>query len=100
MAQKLVGKTQKSDGLALLSMPIIYLLYISRFIFNNNLKYKVLTMNKQYKRQFRELSDETKGKISKSLSGRHLSDRHRKAIASSLKKYWSKVKSKYEIEKD
>lgn len=57
-------------------------------------------MNKQYKRQFRELSDETKGKISKSLSGRHLSDRHRKAIANSLKKYWSTVKSKYEIEKD
>lgn len=54
----------------------------------------------QYKRQYRELSDETKSKISKSLKGRQLSDSHRKAIADSLRNYWQSVKSKYEVEQD
>jgi hypothetical protein len=65
---------------------------------NNNLNYKTLPMKKQqYKRQYRELSEETKSKISKSLKGRQLSTSHRKAIADSLKSYWSTVKSKYEV---
>ena len=53
-----------------------------------------------YKRQFRELSDSTKDKISHSLKGRHLTPQHRKAIANSLKDYWSTVKSIHDVEQN
>lgn len=53
-----------------------------------------------YKRQFRELTDETKGKISNSLKGRHLTQQHRNAIAHSLKDYWATVKSIHDVEQN
>jgi hypothetical protein len=79
-------------------VPITLFIDKSRYNLNNNLNYIILPMKKQqYKRQYRELSEETKSKISKSLKGRQLSTSHRKAIADSLKSYWSTVKSKYEV---
>ncbi len=54
-------------------------------------------MNK-HKRQYRELSEETKRKISQALKGRKFSIQHRKKIADGLKQYWTTIKSKYEIE--
>jgi len=54
-------------------------------------------MNK-HKRQYRELSDETKRKISQALTGRKFTIQHRNRIAEGLKKYWTTIKSKHEIE--
>lgn len=54
----------------------------------------------QYKRQFRELTDETKSKISNSLKGRHLSDIHKAHLSESMTSYWSCVRSKYDVEQD
>ena len=48
-------------------------------------------MNNQYKRQYRELSDETKTKISQSSTGVHKSDLHKMHISQALKDYWRNV---------
>lgn len=51
-------------------------------------------MNTTTKRQYRELSDMTKFKISQSMKGRSKSDTHREAISNGLKAYWSGVPSR------
>ncbi len=48
-------------------------------------------MNNQYKRQYRELSDETKEKISLSTTGVHKSATHRAHISQAMKDYWRGV---------
>lgn len=52
-------------------------------------------------RQYRELDQATKAKISQSLRGRSKSDTHKEAISQGLKNYWQTVPSKptedYEI---
>ena len=48
----------------------------------------------EYKRQFRELSDETKDKISKSSKGKRKSFFHRQHISQALKSYWDTVPSR------
>lgn len=45
----------------------------------------------EYKRQFRQLSDETKQKISQSLKGRSKSVTHVENIKNGLKNYWKTV---------
>lgn len=50
-------------------------------------------MEKEYKRQFRELSASTKQKISASLKGRGKSDTHKQNISNGLKDYWKGVPS-------
>ena len=45
-------------------------------------------MNNQYKRQYRELSDETKEKISLSTTGVRKSDLHKQHISQAMKDYW------------
>ena len=45
----------------------------------------------QYKRQWRELSDEHKEKISQSSSGNPKSTAHRQHISQSMKQYWQGV---------
>lgn len=45
----------------------------------------------EYKRQYRELSDETREKIKKSSLGKKLSANHRQHIAAGLRKYWETV---------
>ena len=53
-----------------------------------------------YKRQFRELSTETKDRISNALKGRHLSDSHKEHLSASLRQYWSSVKSIHDVEQN
>ena len=48
----------------------------------------------EYKRQFRELSDETKQKISNSSKGKSKSAMHRQHLSQSLKNYWDTVPSR------
>lgn len=45
-------------------------------------------------RQYRELSDITKAKISQSMRGRTKSDTHRENISNGLKAYWSSIPNK------
>ena len=47
--------------------------------------------NNNYKRQYRQLDDITKKKISQSLRGRTKSATHTQAISNGLKKYWATV---------
>ena len=44
-----------------------------------------------YKRQVRNLSPETRAKISETLKGRKKDPQTRKAISRGLKRYWSNV---------
>ncbi len=54
------------------------------------------TQEKQYKRQDRSVSPETRQKISQALTGRPKSPEHRQAISNSLRAdtggYWSHIK--------
>ena len=45
----------------------------------------------QYKRQYRELSDETKEKISKSNRNKPKSEEHKLRISQGMEKYWQTV---------
>ena len=45
-------------------------------------------------REFRELSDETKAKISQSMRGKSKSFTHRERISTSLKNYWKAIPNK------
>ena len=46
---------------------------------------------KEYKRQYRELSDEIKQKISNSSRNRPKSDLHKQHISQGMKDYWQNV---------
>lgn len=46
---------------------------------------------KEYKRQYSELSDETKQKISNSSRNRPKSDQHKQHISQGMKDYWQNV---------
>lgn len=45
----------------------------------------------KHKREFRELSDETKRKISRSSSNKPKTDSHKQHISQAMKKYWQSV---------
>ena len=45
----------------------------------------------QYKRQYRELDDETKMKISASSRGKHKSEQHKQHISQAMRDYWETV---------
>lgn len=49
-----------------------------------------------YKRKYRELSDETRERISKSNKGKKKGVMHRQKLSQSLKKYWQGVPSRAE----
>ena len=51
-------------------------------------------MEQKYKRQYRQLSDETKQKISQSTANRPKSADHREHISQAMKKYWQGVLDK------
>ena len=51
---------------------------------------------KYYKRQYRQLSDETKNKISTSAKNRPKTETHKQHIQQSMLRYWSTVPSKPE----
>ena len=46
---------------------------------------------KEYRRQYRELSDETKQKISNSSRNRPKSEQHKQHISQGMKIYWESV---------
>lgn len=46
------------------------------------------------KRQYRELDQETKEKISRSTTGKSKSDLHKQHISQSMRKYWSQIPHK------
>ncbi len=48
----------------------------------------------EYKRQYRDLPDEVKQKISASTKGKAKSYDHKLHISQGMKKYWSKVESR------
>ncbi len=48
-------------------------------------------MMKDYKRQYRELDDETKQKMAASQRGRRKSETHKQRISQSMMKYWETV---------
>ena len=48
----------------------------------------------EYKRKYRELSDATKEKISKSLTGKKRDYTTRQKLSNSLKNYWKSVPSR------
>ena len=43
------------------------------------------------KRQFRELNDDTKQRISQALKGRGLTDNHKQAISDGMRAYWATI---------
>ena len=43
------------------------------------------------RRQYRDLRDDTKMRISQSLKGRSFSDSHKQAISDAMKAYWSTI---------
>lgn len=47
-----------------------------------------------YKRQYRQMSDETKQKISQSLKGRSKSFSHVESIRQGLRNYWASIPNK------
>ncbi len=47
--------------------------------------------NKQHKRQWRELDDVTRERISRSTQGKHKSELHKQRIKKSLEDYWKTV---------
>ena len=49
---------------------------------------------KNYKRQYRQLSDETKNKISTSTKNKPKSAAHKRHIQQSMLRYWSTVPNK------
>lgn len=51
-------------------------------------------MENTRKRQFRELSDETKAKISQAMRGRTKSFTHKENISNGLKDYWKTIPNK------
>lgn len=54
----------------------------------------------KYKRKYRQLSDETKQKISQSLKGRSKSMSHVENIKNGMKKYWKKVPNRPGLEEN
>ena len=43
------------------------------------------------KRQYRDLRDDTKMRISQSLKGRCFSDSHKQAISDAMRQYWATI---------
>lgn len=68
---------------------LLMLLYIVER--TGNKEPDVRIMQQPYKRQFRELSDETKEKISAANRNRPKSEMHRQHISQSMKKYWEQI---------
>lgn len=57
------------------------------------------TITMEYKRQYRDLPDEVKQRISASTKGKAKSYDHKQHISQGMKKYWRNVPSRNEPEK-
>jgi hypothetical protein len=67
---------------------------LSIFIYRRDTKTPVSTIMSEYKRQWRELEDTTKEKISKALRGKSKSSFHKENIRRSMLDYWRTVEHK------
>ena len=67
---------------------------LSIFIYRRDTKTPVSTIMSEYKRQWRELEDSTKEKISKALRGKSKSSFHKENIRRSMLDYWRTVEHK------
>lgn len=54
----------------------------------------------EYKRQYRQMSDETKEKISQSLKGRSKSMTHKENIKNGLKDYWKNIPNRPDVKQN
>ncbi len=54
----------------------------------------------EYKRQYRQMSDETKQKISQSLKGRSKSMSHVENIKNGLINYWKNIPNRPDVEQN
>lgn len=70
-------------------LDLIFLPYLAIFIYEYNRLNNTLMA-----RTFRELTDETKAKISQSMRGRSKSFTHREHISDALRKYWETIPNK------
>ena len=66
---------------------------LTLFIIRWDIKNTHIIIMKVYKRKYRQLSERTKEKIRKSMTGKKKSTLHRKRISESLRTYWEGVKS-------
>lgn len=57
-------------------------------------------MTNQYKRQYRELDDEVKEKISNSSRNKPKSAEHKMHISQGMQEYWKTVPNKYQASGD
>lgn len=64
------------------------------FTYRRDTKTPVSTIMSEYKRQWRELEDSTKEKISKALKGKSKSSFHKENIRRSMLDYWRTVEHK------
>ena len=67
---------------------LVILLYINE---RTGIKEPDVRIMQPYKRQYRELDDETKQKISAANRNRPKSDIHKQHISQSMKKYWEQI---------
>ena len=74
-------------GLGVCGYELIRELFIFIKLILNSYLIKLLIM----KRQFRDLRDDTKMRISQSLKGRSHSETHKQAISDAMKAYWSTI---------
>ena len=72
-----------------------YDIYIIVMQNNNLLKHRT---NMERKRKYRQMSDETKQKISRSLKGKTKTQKHKENISKGLKRYWGKVPNRPDVE--
>lgn len=54
----------------------------------------------EYKRKYRQMSDETKQKISQSLKGRGKSMTHKENISNGLRGYWKQIPNRPDVEQN
>ena len=64
---------------------------LSIFIIDGTQKHPLIKNMSEYKRQWRELEDSTKEKISKAMKGKSKSSYHKEHIRQSMLNYWQTV---------
>lgn len=70
-----------------------YFLYLTYYLYLAGIIAPEIIM-KNYKRQFRELSDETKNKIANSNRNKPKSAEHKMHISQAMEQYWQTVPNK------
>lgn len=88
------SRLQLSETLIFLTSNKKYFFYFTYFSYFGNIYIKKHINMKNYKRQYRQLSDETKSKISTSSRNKPKSEIHKQRIKQSMLQYWRTVENK------